>query len=45
MISRGIDVVTLSGLLGYRNPRVTLEVYSHLYDSQKTDDALRAAMA
>ena len=45
MISRGIDVVTLSGLLGHRNPRVTLEVYSHLYDRQKTDDAVRAAMA
>ncbi len=45
MISRGIDVVTLSGLLGHRNPRVTLEVYSHLYDRQKTDDAVRAAMS
>jgi integrase len=45
MISRSIDVVTLSGLLGHRNPRVTLEVYSHLYDSEKTDDAVRAAMA
>jgi integrase len=45
MISRGIDAVTLSGLLGHKNPRVTLEVYSHLYDRQKTDDAVRAAMA
>jgi integrase len=45
MISRGIDVVTLSGLLGHRNPRVTLEVYSHLYDREKTDEAVRAAMA
>jgi integrase len=44
MIARGIDVVTLSGLLGHRNPRVTLEVYSHLYDRQKTDDAIREAM-
>jgi integrase len=45
MISRGIDAVTLSELLGHSNPRVTLEVYSHLYDRQKTDDAVRAAMA
>ncbi len=45
MISRGIDVVTLSGLLGHRNPRVTLEAYSHMYDRQKTDDVIREAMA
>jgi integrase len=45
MISRGIDVVTLSKLMGHSNPRVTLEVYSHLYDRRKTDDAIRAAMA
>jgi hypothetical protein len=45
MISRGIDVLTLSGLLGHRNPGVTLETYSHMYDRQKTDDAIREAMA
>jgi integrase len=45
MISRGIDVVTLSRLMGHSNPRVTLEVYSHLYDAKKSDEAVRAAMA
>lgn len=45
MIARGIDVVTLSKLMGHSNPRVTLEVYSHLYDARKTDEAVRAAMA
>jgi len=40
-----MDVVTLSRLLAHRNSRVTLEVYSHVYDRRKTDDAVRAAMA
>jgi hypothetical protein len=46
MISRGMDVVTLSGPLGHKaNPRVTLETYSHMYDREKIADAVREAMA
>jgi integrase len=45
MISRGVDVVALSKLMGHKNPRITLETYAHMYDRQKTDDAVRAAMA
>jgi integrase len=44
MIARGVDVVTLSKLMGHANPRITLEVYSHLYDRQRTDEAVREAM-
>jgi integrase len=44
MIHRDIDVVTLSKLMGHSNPRVTLEVYSHIFNSQKTDEKVRGAM-
>jgi len=46
MISRGMDVVTLSGALVHTaNPCVTLETYSHTYDREKIADAIREAMA
>lgn len=44
MIARGIDPVTLSKLMGHANPRITLDVYSHLYDRERTDEAVREAM-
>ena len=44
MIARGIDPVTLSKLMGHANPRVTLDVYSHLYDRERSDEAVRKAM-
>jgi len=44
MISRGVDVVTLSELMGHKNPRITLDVYSHMFDRAKTDEAVRKAM-
>jgi integrase len=44
MIARGIDPVTLSKLMGHANPRITLDVYSHLYDRERMDEAVRDAM-
>lgn len=45
MISRGIDPITLAKLLGHKDARVTLNVYTHEYDRVRTDDAVREAMA
>jgi integrase len=44
MIAHGIDPVTLSNLMGHANPRITLDVYSHLYDRERMDEAVREAM-
>lgn len=44
MISRGIQPVQLAAVMGHKNPRVTLDTYTHLYDRQSTDDAIRQAM-
>jgi site-specific recombinase XerD len=45
MIANGIEAVTLAQVLGHEDARVTLSVYTHLYDRQRSDDAVRAAMA
>jgi len=31
--------------MGYKNARITLDIYAHLYDQPRTDDAIRLAMA
>jgi len=45
MISKGIDPVTLAGLLGHEDARVTLARYAREYDRVRTDDKVREAMA
>jgi integrase len=37
--------VTVASILGHVDPTVTLRVYAHLFDRQKTDEAVRAALA
>jgi len=45
MIARGIQPVALAKVMGHKNARITLDVYTHLYDQHRTDDLIRAAMA
>jgi integrase len=45
MIARGIEVVTLSELMGQGDIRETLNTYAHLWDRVRTDEAVRQAMA
>jgi integrase len=45
MIARGIQLVPLAKLLGHEDARITLSRYAHLYDRQRTDEAVRRAMA
>jgi integrase len=44
MIARGIEVVTLSELMGHEDIRETLNTYAHLWDRVRTDQARRNAM-
>jgi hypothetical protein len=44
MIARGVQPVPLAKLMGHKNVRVLLDTYTHLYDRQATDDAIRKAM-
>ncbi len=44
MISRGIDVVALAKVMGHTDIKETLNTYSHLFNRQQTDDAIRKAM-
>ena len=41
LIAAGVDILTISRRLGHANPKITLDVYGHLYGN--TDD--RAAQA
>ena len=45
MIARGIEVVTLSELMGHGDIRETLNTYAHLWDRVRTGEAVRQAMA
>ena len=45
MISRGVEPVTLASLMGHEDARITLSRYAHVYDKERTDDAVRAAMS
>ena len=45
MIAAGLSPVVVAEILGHEDATVTLKVYSHLYDRQRTDDAVRVALA
>jgi integrase len=44
MISRGIDVVALAKVMGHADIKETLNTYSHLFNRQEADAAIRKAM-
>jgi integrase len=44
MVSRGTDVVSLAKVMGHTDIKETLNTYSHVFDRQKADDAIREAM-
>jgi integrase len=45
MISRGISSIVLAALMGHESSAITERRYIHLFDRQRTDDAVRQAMA
>jgi integrase len=45
MISRGISSTVLAALMGHESSAITERRYIHLFDRQRTDDAVREAMA
>lgn len=45
LIRGGRDPVTVASVLGHEDATVTLSVYGHLYDRQRTDSAVRQALA
>jgi integrase len=45
MISRGISATVLARLMGHESSVITERRYVHLFDAQRTDDAVRIAMA
>ena len=45
MISRGINSTVLAALMGHESSTITERRYIHLFDRQRTDEAVRAAMA
>jgi hypothetical protein len=52
LIAAGVDILTISRRLGHANPKITLDVYGHLYGNTDdkvaqaalTNDWLRASM-
>jgi integrase len=45
LIRAGLDPVTVASVLGHENANLTLAVYAYLYDRQRTDEAVRLALA
>jgi len=45
LIGAGLDPVTVATVLGHEDANVTLRVYAHLYDRQRSDDAVRDALS
>jgi integrase len=45
LIHAGLSPVTVANVLGHEDASVTLRVYAHLFDRQKTDDAVRLALS
>jgi Phage integrase family len=45
LIAGGLDPVTVAAVLGHEDPTITLKIYSHLYDRQRKDEAVRVALA
>ena len=44
LIAAGLPVTTAASVLGHADPAVTLRVYAHLWDRQRTDEQVPAAM-
>jgi integrase len=44
MIERGINSTVLADVMGHRDSRTTERIYVHLFNRQRTDDQVRAAM-
>ena len=44
MIADGIQPVALAKVMGHKNARITLDIYVHLYDQNRSDSAIREAM-
>jgi integrase len=44
LISAGLDPVTVAAVLGHEDATVTLKVYAHLFDRERTDDDVRRAL-
>jgi integrase len=45
MIDRGISSTVLARIMGHESSVITERRYIHLFDKQRTDDAVRKAMA
>jgi integrase len=45
MIDRGISSTVLAKLMGHESSVITEKRYIHMFDQQRTDDAVRQAMA
>jgi integrase len=45
LINGGLDPVTVAAFLGHKDANVTLRVYAHVYEKQRTDEKVRAALA
>jgi integrase len=45
LINRGLDPVTVASVLGHENANITLGIYGHIYARQRTDEAVRLALA
>ena len=45
MISRGITSTVLASLMGHESSVITERRYIHLFDQQRTDEAVRQAMS
>ncbi len=45
LIEAGLSPVVVATILGHTNPSITLRVYAHVFDRQKTDHAVRLALA
>ena len=44
LIDKGLSPAVVAKVLGHKDPSVTLRVYTHWSDRQKTDDAVRLAL-
>ena len=44
MIARGISSTVLAALMGHESSTITERRYVHVFDRQRTDDAVRQAM-
>ena len=44
MIERGINSTVLADVMGHRDSRTTERIYIHLFNRQRTDEHVRAAM-